>query len=226
MWWYSDTVQVPPRYLASFQLHPARSCGFRLVVDVPPVERHTCDVCFRLTDLQHGHRRSEPSEALRNRFVCHECWHQLRHCGDCNVLPSELLESGWHARIKGEILLPCDLEISCTSGRLIDCAVCHRSIVNIARLQGFVEGPWKTHQALLLTISRSLKRFFTRSLTTSPMKLPQGTLDPARVTSDLVVFQKEAQYAVVSKSSADFKQWCHSSLAQGRSWCSCFLTEG
>ena len=54
----------------------------------------------------------------------------------------------------------------------------------------------------------------------------QGTLDPARVMSDVVVFQKEAQYAVVSKSSADFKQWCHRSLAKGRNWCSCFLTEG
>ena len=33
--------------------------------------------------------------------------------GDWNVLPSELLESSWPARIKGEILLPCDVEISC-----------------------------------------------------------------------------------------------------------------
>ena len=60
---------------------------------------------------------------------------------DWNVLPSELLASSWPARIKGEILLPYDLEISCNSGRLIDYAVCHRSTVNIARLQGFVEGP-------------------------------------------------------------------------------------
>ena len=76
------------------------------------------------------------------------------------------------ARIKGEILLPCDLELSCTSGRLIDCAICHRSLVNIAELQSFVEGPWKTLQALLLTLPRSPKRFFTRSLTTSHMKFP------------------------------------------------------
>ena len=26
------------------------------------------------------------------------------------------------------------------------------------------------------------------------------------------VFQKEAQYAVIGKSSAEFKQWCHNSL--------------
>ena len=57
--------------------------------------------------------------------------------GDWNVLPSELLESGWPARIKKEILLPCDLEISCTSGTLIDYAVCHRSMVNIAKLHEF-----------------------------------------------------------------------------------------
>ena len=76
------------------------------------------------------------------------------------------------ARIKGEILLPCDLELSCTSRRLIDYAVCHRSLVNVAVLQSFVEGPWKTLQALLLTLPRSPRRFFTRSLTTSPMKCP------------------------------------------------------
>ena len=92
--------------------------------------------------------------------------------GDENVLPSELLESGWPARIRGEILLPCVVEISCISGRLIDCAVCHRSIVNIAKLRSFVEGPWKTHQALLLTLPRSPRSFLTRSLTTSPMKFP------------------------------------------------------
>ena len=45
--------------------------------------------------------------------------------GDWNVLPSELLESSWPARITGEILLPCDVEISCISGRLVDYAVCH-----------------------------------------------------------------------------------------------------
>ena len=92
--------------------------------------------------------------------------------GDWNVLPSELLESGWPARIKGEILLPCDVEISCISGRLIDFAVCHRSIVNIAKLRSFLEGPWKTHQALLLTLPRSPRSFLTRSLTTSPTKFP------------------------------------------------------
>ena len=84
--------------------------------------------------------------------------------------PSELLESGWPARIKGEILPPSDLEVSCTSGRLIDYAVCHRSIANIARLSSFVEGPWKTHQALMLTLPRSPGRFLTRSLVISPAK--------------------------------------------------------
>ena len=44
--------------------------------------------------------------------------------------------------------------------------------MNIARLQSFVEGKWKTHQALRVTLPRSLRRFFTRSLTTSPMKNP------------------------------------------------------
>ena len=92
--------------------------------------------------------------------------------GDWNVLPFGLLESSWPARIKGEILLPCDVEISCISGRLIDYAVCHRSIVKIAKLQSFVEGLWKTHQALPLTLPRSLRSFLTRSLTTSPMKFP------------------------------------------------------
>ena len=92
--------------------------------------------------------------------------------GDWNVLPSELLESGWPALIKGEILLPCDVEISCISGRLIDYAICHRSIVNIAKLQSFVEGRWKTHQALLFTFPGSPRSVLTRSLTVSPVKFP------------------------------------------------------
>ena len=93
--------------------------------------------------------------------------------GDWNVPPSELLESSWPARIKGEVLPPFDLEISCISGRLIDFAVCHRSIVNIASLRSFVECPWKTHQALLLTLPRSPRSFFTRSLVASPTKFPR-----------------------------------------------------
>ena len=97
--------------------------------------------------------------------------------GDWNVLPSELLESGLPTRIKGEILLPCDVEISCISGKLIDYAFCHRSIVNIAKLRSFVEGLWKTHQALLLTLPRSPRSFFTRSLTTPPMKFPDFDRD-------------------------------------------------
>ena len=69
--------------------------------------------------------------------------------GDWNVSPSELLESSWPARIKGEILLPCGLDVTGTSGRLID--------------HSFVEGPWKTHQALLLTLPRSPRKFFGRN---------------------------------------------------------------
>ena len=51
----------------------------------------------------------------------------------------------------------------------------------------------------------------------------QGTLDSARVSSDVAVFQKEAHYAVVSRSSADFKLWCHSSLAKGAAGAHAFL---
>ena len=148
MWRYGDTVQITPRYLTSFRLHPARSCGFRLVVDNPLNERHASNVRFRLPHLQYRHRRDEPSEALRDRCSHHERRHTFHHCRDWNAPPSELQSSEWPARIKGEILLPSDLELSCTSGRLIDYAVCHRSIVNIVKLHSFTEGPWKTHQAL------------------------------------------------------------------------------
>ena len=44
-------------------------------------------------------------------------------------------------------------------------------------------------------------------------QVTQGTLHPARVIGDVAVFQKEAQYVVVSKSCAS-KQWCRSSLAK------------
>ena len=93
----------------------------------------------------------------------------LRGIGTC-CLPNCWNQAG--LPVLREILLPCDLEVSCTSGRLIDYRVCHRSIVNIAKSHSFVEGPWKTHQALLLTLPRSPRRFFTRSLATSPMKFP------------------------------------------------------
>ena len=75
--------------LASFRLHSARTCWFRLVIDDPLVERHTCDVCFRLLDLQHGHRRVEPSEALRDF-----------------VLPSQMLGSPSSSRVIGMCCLP------------------------------------------------------------------------------------------------------------------------
>ena len=35
------------------------------------------------------------------------------------------------------------------------------------------------------------------------------------VIGDVAIFQKEARCAVLSKSSAEFKQWCHKSLAKG-----------
>ena len=41
-----------------------------------------------------------------------------------------------------------------------------------------------------------------------------GTLSPAEVIGDVAVFQEEAQCAVLSKSSAEFKQWCHKSLTK------------
>ena len=67
-------------YLAiSFRLHPTRSCGIRLVVDNPFVERHACDVHFRLPHLQHRHRGDEPSEALRDRCSRQGCRYSLRH---------------------------------------------------------------------------------------------------------------------------------------------------
>ena len=113
--------------------------------------------------------------------------------GDWNVPPPELLCSRWPARIKGGILLlPSDLEISCTSGRLIDYAVCHRSIVNIAKLHSFSEGPWKTHQALLLTLPRSAMRFFTRSLVTSPMKFPPFNRNAASASRSECALRSES----------------------------------
>ena len=48
-------------------------------------------------------------------------------------------------------------------------------------------------------------------------------LDPARVIDDVAVLQKEAQYAVASRSSAEFKLWWHSSLAKGAAGAHAFL---
>ena len=141
MWRYSDTVQVSPRCLASFRLHPTGSCGFRLVVDdlllkgTLVVLVSVCLTCSTGITGANFQKLSEICSYVTNTgipFVITKDW---------NVLPSELLESSWPAQIKGEILFPCDVEISCTSGRLIDHAVCHRSIVIIAKLQSFVGKP-------------------------------------------------------------------------------------
>ena len=51
----------------------------------------------------------------------------------------------------------------------------------------------------------------------------QGTLNAAKVISDVASFLKEAQYAVVSKSCAGFRQWCHNSLAKGAAGAHAFL---
>ena len=50
-----------------------------------------------------------------------------------------------------------------------------------------------------------------------------GTLNPSVVIGDVAVFQKEAQHAVLSKSSTDFKQWCHNSLTKGAAGAHAFL---
>ena len=52
-----------------------------------------------------------------------------------------------------------------------------------------------------------------------------GTLNPAEVIGDVAVLQKEAQYAVLSKSSAEFKQWCHKSLTKGAAGAHAFVRE-
>ena len=54
----------------------------------------------------------------------------------------------------------------------------------------------------------------------------QGALDPARVISDVAVFQKEAQNAVVRQLSADFQTMVPQLSREGRGWCPCFLAEG
>ena len=54
-------------------------------------------------------------------------------------------------------------------------------------------------------------------------QVTQGTLHPARVIGDVAIFQKEAQYAIVSKSSDNFKLWCRSSLAKGAAGAHAFL---
>ena len=50
--WYCDTVQVPPRYLAPFRLHPNPglrvSTGRSMTLLLKGITR---DVCFRLPDL-------------------------------------------------------------------------------------------------------------------------------------------------------------------------------
>ena len=50
-----------------------------------------------------------------------------------------------------------------------------------------------------------------------------GTLNPSVVIGDVAVFQNEALYAVLSKSSTEFKQWCHNSLTKGAAGAHAFL---
>ena len=48
-------------------------------------------------------------------------------------------------------------------------------------------------------------------------------LNPAMLIGDVAVFQKEAQYAVLSKSSAEFEQWSVRSLAKGAAGAHAFV---
>ena len=50
-----------------------------------------------------------------------------------------------------------------------------------------------------------------------------GILNPSAVVGDVALFQKEAPYAVLSKSSAEFRQWCRSSLTKGAASAHAFL---
>ena len=50
-----------------------------------------------------------------------------------------------------------------------------------------------------------------------------GTLNPSAVIGEIAFSQEEAQYAVLSKSSAEFKQWCHKSLTKGAAGAHAFL---
>ena len=61
-------------------------------------------------------------------------------------------------RIQREILLPSDLEISCNSCGLIDYAVCHRSLVNIVRMQSFVEGLVENTSSLAVDLAQRAKK--------------------------------------------------------------------
>ena len=129
------------------------------------LERHACDVRLRLPYLQYGHSGDEPSETLRDRCSRQECRYSLRkETGTCRRL------NCWN-----RAGLPASKEKSCPrlhiwkADRLCSLS---QTIANIANLHSFVEGPWKTHQALLLTLPRTPRRFLTWSLVASPMKFP------------------------------------------------------
>ena len=100
VWWYGDTVQISLRYLTPFRLHPALSCGSRLVVDNPVDERHASNVRFRLPHLcnigiagMNFQKLSEIGAHVTNAGI------PFIIAGDWNVPPSELLGSRWPARI-------------------------------------------------------------------------------------------------------------------------------
>ena len=50
-----------------------------------------------------------------------------------------------------------------------------------------------------------------------------GLLNPSAVVGDVLQFQKESHYAVLNKSSMEFRQWCLTSLTKGAASAHAFL---
>ena len=50
-----------------------------------------------------------------------------------------------------------------------------------------------------------------------------GTLNPSMVIGDVALFHKEAQFAALSKTNNDFRQWCLNSLTKGAAGAHAFL---
>ena len=102
-----------------------------------PVEKSR-EFHFRVSHLQHGHCWRNPSETLRDRRSPDERWDSLHYRRRL-----ELNYPNWDGWIVSKDRF-CSLET--WRYHATHCAVCHRSLVNVARLQSFVEGPWKTHK--------------------------------------------------------------------------------
>ncbi len=90
---------------------------------------------------------------------------------DFNMEPQELAAAGWLEEIGAEVITAQGITATCSNGgNLLDYAVISKNIASVTAVKPF-DGPWGTHQALVLEIPRAPLTYLVR-VVAQPRALP------------------------------------------------------